>query len=78
VLLVGAAGTRRLFAAGTLGSIAFSPRGDWLLVDWRETGRWLFLPVGGRPGRRPRQITGVGRRFGTRAAAPAGWCCPPG
>ena len=82
VLLVHAAGgalrPRRLFAAGTLGPIAFSPRGDWLLVDWRETGSWMFLPVGGPAGRRARQITGVGRRFGARAATPVGWCCPPG
>src|SRR5439155_43041 len=78
VLLVHAAGgtlrPRRLFAAGTLGPIAFSPRGDWLLVDWRETGSWLFLPVGGPAGRRARQITGVGRRFGARAATPS---CQP-
>ena len=45
-----------------------------LLYDW--TGSWLFLPVGAPAGRRPRQITGVARRFGG-PATPVGWCCPP-
>ena len=76
VVLVTPHGTRRLFAAGRLGTVAFSPRGDWLLVEWRETDSWLFLPVGRPAGRRPRQITGVARRFGTTAATPVGWCCP--
>src|SRR5204862_7616544 len=76
IVLVTPRGTRRLFAAGRLGTIAFSPRGDWLLVDWRETGSWLFLPVGAAAGRRPRQVTGVARRFGG-PATPVGWCCPP-
>jgi dipeptidyl aminopeptidase/acylaminoacyl peptidase len=63
---------RRVFAAGDLALAGFSPDGRWLLVDWTETGTWLFLPVDGG---RPRQLTGVAGRFGARAVAIRGWCC---
>jgi dipeptidyl aminopeptidase/acylaminoacyl peptidase len=65
---------RRLFAAGSLRLAGFSPDGRWLLVDWDETGTWLFLPVGGG---RARQIAAVDGRFGAEDAVPVGWCCPP-
>jgi dipeptidyl aminopeptidase/acylaminoacyl peptidase len=65
---------RRLFVAGDLRVVAFSPDDRWLLVDWTETGTWLFLPVDGG---RARQLTDVPRRFGARNVVPLGWCCPP-
>ncbi|HEX8122471.1 MAG TPA: hypothetical protein VF549_14515 [Solirubrobacteraceae bacterium] len=65
---------RRLFVAGDLRIVAFSPDDRWLLVDWTETGTWLFLPLHGG---RARQLTGVARRFGARNVVPQGWCCPP-
>jgi hypothetical protein len=65
---------RRLFAAGELSLAGFSPDGRWLLVDWDETGTWLFLPVDGG---RARQLTAAGRRFRARDATPRSWCCPP-
>lgn len=65
---------RRLFAAGDLRLVGFSPDDRWLLVDWTETGTWLFLGVDGG---RPRQLTGVAERFGARRVIPQGWCCAP-
>lgn len=66
---------RRLFAAGELGELAFSPDGRWLLVDWRETGGWLFLPLDGG---RARQIADVDQHFaGDGDTRLVGWCCPP-
>ena len=64
---------RPLFTAGRLHLIGFSPDDRWLLVDWQETGAWLFLPVNGG---RARQVSAVGPRFDARSAAPQGWCCP--
>ncbi|HEX2086918.1 MAG TPA: hypothetical protein VHF89_14655, partial [Solirubrobacteraceae bacterium] len=65
---------RRLFAAGELDVVGFSPDDRWLLVDWTENDAWLFLPVDGG---RPRQITAVRRRFDARDVQPRSWCCPP-
>ena len=65
---------QRLFAAGDLGAPAFSPDGRFLMVDWREAGSWLFLPVGRG---RSRLVSGVPERFGGAAVSPSGWCCPP-
>ncbi|HEV2814732.1 MAG TPA: hypothetical protein VGW10_15865, partial [Solirubrobacteraceae bacterium] len=65
---------RRRFAAGELNLVGFSPDNRWLLVDWTESGAWLFLPTDGG---RPRQLTGVARRFGALDVQPQAWCCPP-
>ncbi|HEX8083983.1 MAG TPA: hypothetical protein VF529_06800 [Solirubrobacteraceae bacterium] len=64
---------RRLFAAGALRLGGFSPDGRRLLVDWPENDSWLFLSLDGT---RPRQLTGVRRRFGARDVEIQGWCCP--
>ncbi|HEX2088143.1 MAG TPA: hypothetical protein VHF89_20820, partial [Solirubrobacteraceae bacterium] len=65
---------RRAFAAAELDVVGFSPDNRWLLVDWTETGTWLFLPV---EGGRARQITDVRGRFGARHVIAESWCCPP-
>jgi hypothetical protein len=64
---------RRLFAAGALQLGGFSPDGRRLLVEWPENDSWLFLSLDGT---RPRQLTGVRRRFGARDVEIQGWCCP--
>lgn len=76
VSLVSGDGRRstELFSVGQLGPIAFSPDGRWLLVDWRETGDWVFFPVS--TGRRALTIDGVARRFRATGVLLQGWCCP--
>lgn len=65
---------RRRFAAGDLELGGWSPDNRWLLVHWTENDSWLFLPFGSV---RPRQLTGVHRRFGGGEVTPEAWCCPP-
>ena len=62
---------RRLFAAGQLGRVAFSPDGSHVLVEWTETGSWLFLPT--TDDGRTRQINDVAGKFGAEAVALRGW-----
>jgi dipeptidyl aminopeptidase/acylaminoacyl peptidase len=63
---------RRIFAAGDLDLAGWSPDNRWLLVHWVENDSWLFLPADGG---RPRQLTGVKRRFGGAEVMAHEWCC---
>jgi WD40-like Beta Propeller Repeat len=63
---------RRRFAAGDLGQAQFSPDNRWLMIHWVENDSWLFLPIDGG---RPRQITGLRRRFNAAEVTPKSWCC---
>jgi hypothetical protein len=65
---------RRVFSAGALDLVGFSPDNRWLLVDWSESDSWLFLPVGSE---RPRQLTRVAGRVDARTVKPLEWCCRP-
>lgn len=65
---------RRLFTGESLDLVGFSPDNRWLLVDWAESGSWLFLPVAGG---RPRQLANVAGRFDAGEVRALGWCCPP-
>ncbi|MDQ3739356.1 MAG: hypothetical protein M3389_00300, partial [Actinomycetota bacterium] len=64
---------RTIFAARDLRLVGFSPDNRWLLVDWIESGSWLFLPV---EGGRPRQLSAVARRFEARNVTPQAWSPP--
>ncbi len=65
---------RTVFSAGDVRVVGFSPDAKWLLVDWTESDSWLFLPVDGG---RPRQVTGVARRFDrARRVTPLAWSPP--
>lgn len=69
---------RRLFGTpGRLGEIAWSPRGDRLLVAWPAADQWLFLSPAG--GARVHAIGDIATEFapGARGAFPTleGWCC---
>ena len=65
---------RRLFVGSDLGLAGYSPDNRWLLVHWSENDSWLFLPL---TGGRPRQVTGVRRRFGGARLNHLEWCCAP-
>lgn len=71
---------RQLFSApGHLDEIAWSPRGDRLLVAWPAANQWLFIPTGGRG--RIKAIGDIAGQFspGGDHGAPfpsvSGWCC---
>lgn len=78
VWLFGRHGTHELLTVpGRLSELAFSPRGDRLLVAWPEADEWLFLPLGHGSGRAVGDVSAAfapGRRT---AAFPLveGWCC---
>jgi hypothetical protein len=66
-------------APGELSGLAWSPRGERLLISWAEADQWLFIPVAGRGS--VRAIGGISAQFAPGAARPAfprleGWCCP--
>ncbi len=80
VVLADRSGTtvRRLFTvSGRLAQMAWSPRGDRLLVSWPEADQWLFLPVGSRG--RIRAVGNVSEASSPGAAGSfprlEGWCC---
>jgi hypothetical protein len=61
----------------SLGEVAWSPDGRWLLVAWPGANQWLFLPVGRG---KPRAVADISRAFspdGRPASFPRveGWCC---
>jgi len=60
---------------GRVTEVAWSPRGDHLLVAWPSFDEWLFVPPRAAEGR---AITGIAAAFGA-AEAPfptvSGWCC---
>jgi dipeptidyl aminopeptidase/acylaminoacyl peptidase len=73
---------RRVFVgAGTLGDLAWSPDGRWLLIGWPSADQWLF--VRSSDARRIVAVSDIARQFQPgapgAAAAPSisGWCCAP-
>jgi hypothetical protein len=67
-------GARLLFAgAGEFGSVAWSPNGRWLLLDWDSADQWLFLRS--TAVRKLGAVSGIDDAFGP-ANEIAGWCCP--
>lgn len=67
---------------GRFTDLAWSPRGDRLLVGWRDADQWVFLNP-----ERPQTFTSVGnisRQFDPGTTSPsgfphlAGWCCVDG
>jgi hypothetical protein len=72
---------RQLFAGpGMFGEIAWSPRGDYLLLSWPSADQWLFLDPN-RP-QRTVAVSDITRQFSpgggpTGFPTVAGWCCVP-
>ncbi|HET7509834.1 MAG TPA: hypothetical protein VFJ65_06230 [Solirubrobacterales bacterium] len=70
---------RRLFGTpGRLGEIAWSSRGDRLLVAWPAADQWLFIPAQARS--RVKAVAGISAAFAPGAEARSfpsveGWCC---
>lgn len=71
---------RQVFVgAGTLGDLAWSPDGRWLLIGWPSADQWLFIRSS--DARRITAFSDIGRQFSPGAAARleapriAGWCC---
>jgi hypothetical protein len=70
-------GARRLGSVpGRLTEVAWSPRGNRLLVAWPSFDEWLFVPPHLAKGT---AMTGVAGAFGATGGAPfpsvGGWCC---
>jgi hypothetical protein len=62
---------RLLFAGpGDFSDIAWSPNGEWLLVDWPSANQWVFLH-----GARVRAVGNVAQQFGQLRQLADGWCC---
>ena len=60
---------RLLFAGpGAFGDIAWSPNGQWLLVDWPTANQWVFIH-----GSRVRAVANVEQQFGQEVTND--WCC---
>jgi hypothetical protein len=53
-----------------LGPVAWSPRGQRLLVPWPAADQWVFL------GSRTTAIANIARQFGAFPDR-VEWCCPP-
>lgn len=71
---------RSLFATpGRLSELAWSPRGDRLLIAWPDADQWVFVRTDGRG--RDRAVGDVSGQFapGGRGVFPRveGWCCRP-
>jgi len=69
--------TSVLFAGpGRFGDFAWSPNGEWLLLDWPTANQWLFLH-----GSRVRAVANIERQFPRPDRAGPGlgldnrWCC---
>lgn len=70
-------GERLLFAGpGVFGDIAWSPNGQWLLVDWPTANQWVFLH-----GEQVRAVANVDQQFprpdrlGPTFDLSGRWCC---
>jgi hypothetical protein len=62
---------RLLFAGpGAFSDIAWSPDGEWLLVDWPSANQWVFLHGG-----RVRAVGNVSQQFGRLRQLTDSWCC---
>jgi hypothetical protein len=68
---------RLLFAGpGIFGDVAWSPNGQWLLVDWRTANQWIFLHGG-----RVHAVANVEQQFprpdkmGPLLQLDGSWCC---
>ncbi len=71
---------RALFTGpGRFDALAWSPRGERLLIGWPDADQWLFLrPHGGGS---PTAVANIARQFTPGATSPASprsmrWCCP--
>ena len=58
--------------AGAIASLAWSPDGRWLLLDWQGADQWLFLRT---PVKKVVAVSDIGANLGADASL-AGWCCP--
>lgn len=62
---------RLLFAGpGAFGDVAWSPNGQWLLVDWPTANQWVFIH-----GSRVRAVANVEQQFGQLRQLTDSWCC---
>src|SRR5204863_1366191 len=58
--------------AGAVTSLAWSPNGRWLLLDWRGADQWLFLRT---PVKKVVAVPNIDASLGASTSV-AGWCCP--
>ena len=81
LIAAGRASRRPLFSApGRLSDLTWSPDGTRLLISWRETGQWLFIPT--RGGGHVDAFSEISREFAPGDSGPSfpsidGWCCTP-
>src|SRR5205085_4859860 len=64
---------RRLFSGESLGQVAWSPDGGWLLVSWPAANQWIFVRAGARP--RIEAVSRIAQQFGGAPISIDGWCC---
>ncbi|OJU80129.1 MAG: hypothetical protein BGO11_12505 [Solirubrobacterales bacterium 70-9] len=60
---------------GRLTEVAWSPRGNRLLIAWPSFDEWLFVPPSAAEGK---AMTGIAAAFGTTGSpfpVVSGWCC---
>jgi hypothetical protein len=64
---------REVFSgSGRFSALTWSPNGRWLLIAWPTANQWLFVTPDGRA----TAVADIAAQFqGSRAPAPAGWCC---
>ena len=68
-------------ASGTLGTLAVSPNGRWLLVGWVNADQWLFLRLSAA---KVQAVSNIVVQFGGAPTGPlsstfprsVSWCCP--
>jgi hypothetical protein len=67
-------GVVRFSGAASIGGLAWSPDGRWLLVSLPEADQWVFVRAGGRY--ELRAVANVSAQFRSRSfPAIRGWCC---
>jgi hypothetical protein len=69
---------RRVVFSGAngFGGLAWSPDGEWLLIDWRTADQWIFIRSAAV---RRIAVRNIGNTFDSgpeHYATLAGWCCP--